>query len=253
MKPYYQESGVTIYHGKCEKVMPLIDKGSIGLVACDLPYGQTAAKWDSQVDFDMLWNNYRRVLSADGAVVLTATQPFSSQLVCSNPKWFRHEWVWRKNRASNFLNAKSSPLRVHETVLVFAPNAARYFPQKTNGHTPVNFARRRANSSPLYRSHGASVNNAGATDRFPLTVQDFDCVDNISAGRFHPTQKPVALFEYFIRSYSLAGETVLDNCAGSGTTAVAAKNCGRKCILIEQEERFCEIAAKRLAQEVLQL
>lgn len=253
MKPYYQDADCTIFHGNCLEVAEHIAAASVHLVLSDLPYGSTAAGWDRRIPFPSLWEMYQRLLTADGSAVLTADQPFLSELVVSNLEWFHCEWIWRKNRASNFLSAKKRPMKNHETVLVFAPQTPRYFPLKTKDHEPVNFARRKENSSPLYRAHGESVNNAGDTTRWPKTVLDIKSVDNCDPERSHPTQKPVALFEYFIRTYSLPGETVLDNCAGSGTAAVAAKQCGRKSILIEGQEEFCEAAAKRMDQGVLEL
>jgi DNA modification methylase len=253
MSIYFQSSFLTVHHGDCMKVMPTLDRVSVALVASDLPYGMTACKWDSGLNLEQLWANYNRVLKPDGAVVLTASQPFTSELVVSNKPWFRYEWIWRKNRSSNFLNAKKQPLKAHESVLVFAPGAPRYFAQKTAGHVPINRAYRRASSSTLYRDHMASVNNGGDTTRWPTTILEVKCLDNISKERVHPTQKPVALFEYLIRTYTREGETVLDNCAGSGTAAIACRNAGRHCVLIEREEKYCEQIVKRLTQGGLAL
>lgn len=252
MKPYYHDEFLTVYHGNCLKIMPLLEPQSVHLVAADLPYGTTNCAWDSKIDLKLLWEQYERIGTPAATLCFTASQPFTSQLVVSKMEWFRHEWIWKKNRSSNFLNAKKQPLKSHESVLIFSQNPPRYFAQKTNGHVPINRAYRKANSSTLYRAHLDSVNNGGDTTRWPTSILEIKCLDNISKERVHPTQKPVALFEYFIRTYSLPGETVLDNCAGSGTVAIACRNAMRKCILIEREEAYCEKIVKRLQQEVLQ-
>lgn len=234
------------------EIMQSLDPVSIDLVAADLPYGTTSCKWDSVLNLEQLWAHYSRLITPSGTFCFTASQPFTSQLVVSKLNWFRHEWIWKKNRSSNFLNAKKQPLKGHESVLIFSPAAPRYFAQKTSGHTPINRAYRRANSSTVYRAHMDSINNGGDTTRWPNSVIEIKCLDNISKERFHPTQKPVALMEYFIRTYSKAGETVLDNCSGNGTVAIACRNANRKCVLIERDEKFCEQTVKRLHQQVLQ-
>ncbi len=254
MKPYYDDGrGIVLYHGNCMELMPKLEVGSVDLVVADLPYGTTACKWDSILDLKTLWLHYQWLLKKHGALCFTASQPFTSQLVVSQIEWFRHEWIWRKNRSSNFLNAKKQPLKGHESVLIFSPNAPRYFAQKTTGHIPINRAYRKENSSTLYRAHLDSVNNGGDTTRWPNSVLEIKCLDNISKERVHPTQKPVALFEYFIRTYSNPGETILDNCAGSGTVAIACRNSNRKCVMIERELKYCQSIVKRLEQGIISL
>lgn len=252
MKPYYDDGkGIVIYHGDCLEIMSHLKSSSIDFVLTDLPYGCTASKWDSKINFEELWDSYRHLLKENTTLCFTASQPFTSQLVVSKLEWFRHEWIWKKNRSSNFLNANRQPLKIHESVLIFSENAPRYFPQKTNGHEPIKKAHRKSNSSELYRSHRDSINNFGSTKRYPKTIIEIKSVDNISKERFHSTQKPVALFEYFIRTYTQPLDVVLDNCAGSGTTAIACRNAGRKCVLIEIDEKYCEISALRISKELL--
>jgi DNA modification methylase len=252
VNPYFQNGGVTIYHGDCLDVMAQLSPESVDMVAADLPYGSTACKWDSVINLDALWKEYSRITKPHAALCFTACQPFTSRLVMSNPRWFRYEWVWQKNRASNFLNAKKQPKKVHESILTFSRNAPRYFAQKTFGHQPINRASRRANSSTVYRTHKASTNSAGDTTRWPKSILNFRCIDNISKERVHPTQKPVELYQYLINTYTLVGETVLDNCSGSGTAGVACLRLGRRAILIESDESYCEKSVARIMKELEQ-
>lgn len=246
MKPYYEHDGITIYHGDCREILPTLSK--VDLVLTDPPYGATSSGWDVAIDGNIIFEMISRF---ECPIVLFAQQPYSSQLVCSKLGWFKHEWIWAKNRASNFLNAKVQPMREHEQILVFFDGKVPYIPQKTEGHDPVNFSRRKANSSSVYGFHKEAVNNAGATDRYPRSILDFKCVDNCSADRYHPNQKPVALMRFLCLTYSLLNDTILDFTCGSGSTLVAAKDLGRNAIGIELDEKYCEIAANRLAQGVL--
>lgn len=245
--PYYSHDGVTIYCADNRNILPLLDP--CGLLLTDPPYGTTASEWDTVPDLDWFW----RVapVTKDGAVVATCSQPFTSQLVCSNLKAFKHEWIWRKNRASNFLSARFQPLKTHESVVVFCRGKLSYNPQITDGHAPVNFARRKANSSTVYGMHKEQVNEAGDTTRYPTSVLDFKCLDNCSPERRHPNQKPVALFDYLCATYASPGTVVLDPWMGSGTTLVAAKQRGLQAIGIERNERDCAYAVERLRQGIL--
>lgn len=175
-----------------------------------------------------------------------ASQPFTSLLVASNLQQFKHEVIWEKNRASNFLNAPVQPMKIHESILVFGRGAITYNPQKTTGHEPVNFARRKANSSTVYGFHREAVNNAGDTTRNPKSIIYFPCVDNDSPDRFHPNQKPTELLRYLIRTYSNEGDTILDFTCGSGTTGVAAEIEKRNSILIDSDDYFCEVSRARI-------
>lgn len=231
----------TILHGDCLELMKDIPDGSIDMILCDLPYGATQNKWDSVIPFELLWRQYERIIKPNGAIVLTASQPFTSALVMSNAKLFKHEWIWEKNRATGHLNAKKAPMKAHESVLVFYKKPPVYNPQKTTGHKPANFNRSRKKETTNYGSFGKLI-SGGQTDRYPRSVQKFHVAQNIE----HPTQKPVALFEYLIKTYSNAGDVVLDNCAGSGTTGIACININRKYILMERDPTYCSIANRRI-------
>ena len=239
MKPYYEHTGITIYHGDCLEIMPTLAAASVDMVLCDLPYGITQNKWDSEIPLDALWAAYRRL--GKGAVVLTAAQPFTSHAVMSNPREFKYSWVWRKEAGTGLLNAKKQPLRNHEDVLVFYAAQPTYNPQWLQGKP---YKCKKGGETSNYNPSGTVVTESDGR-RYPLTVVDFQRDRN----KVHPTQTPVALMEYLIRTYTNPGDTVLDNCMGSGTTLVAAKNLGRKAIGIEIEEKYCEIAAKRLILE----
>lgn len=212
------------------------------MVLCDLPYGTTACRWDTIIPFEPLWAHYKRIIKEGGAIVLTASQPFTSALVMSNPSWFKYEWIWEKSKATGYLNAKKMPLMASESVLVFYKSPPTYNPQKTPGkpynkgtaHRPTN----------VYGAQKETEVKNDTGDRYPRNIIYFRTAE--SEGKLHPTQKPVSLFEYLIRTYTNQGDTVLDNCAGSGTTGIAARNLKRNFILIEKDPEYCEIAKKRL-------
>ena len=236
------------YLGDCLEVMKEIPDGVIDMILCDLPYGTTACKWDSIIPFDALWAEYRRVTKPNAAIVLTASQPFTSTLVMSNLPQFRYQWVWEKSKASNFLLARKQPLKAHEDVLVFAKETPNYFPQKEAG-TPfkgAGRAKKGSKSDVVNEVPNPTFRNDNTGDRFPRSVQYFKTAETEKVGALHPTQKPVELFEYLIKTYTNEGELVLDNCAGSGTTAIAAENCGRKWVCIEQLEEYANKAVERI-------
>lgn len=233
-----------VLHGDCLEWMPQIEDKSINMILCDLPYGTTACKWDTIIPFDMLWEQYERIIKDNGAIVLTGSQPFTSQLVNSNLKYFRYEWIWEKTLATNFMLVKKQPSKKHENVLVFYKQQPIYNPQMEEG-TPYK-------DKPRKRTVGVhgdlettkkAIDNKGT--RYPSSIQKFSNGNN---GNVHPTQKPVLLFEYLIKTYTNEGETVLDNCLGSGTTAVAAINTNRNFIGIEKEWDYCETANKRIEE-----
>lgn len=234
-----------VLEGDCLEVMREIPDGSVDMVLCDLPYGTTACKWDTVIPLELLWEQYERVTKPCAAIVLTASQPFTSALVMSKPDWFRCEWIWHKSNGGGFLNANRHPLKKHESILVFARQSPRYNPQKTVGK-PYKMRRATAGETTRDQSVAGWVTESDGM-RFPTSVQYV-----ASETGLHPTQKPVALFEYLIRTYTNDGETVLDNCAGSGTTAVAAIRTGRDFICIDKEPKYVQIARDRIEKETSQ-
>lgn len=220
-----------------EKMRDIPD-GSVDMVMADLPYGTTACKWDSVIPFEPLWTQYRRVCKKNAAIVLTASQPFTSSLVMSNVKSFRYSWVWMKKKPVGFLNARKRPMPKHEDVLVFSYGKESYYPQGLKEDVKIV---RRSGNSP-YRACGSE--SIRTHSGFPSSELVFQHDKDVG----HPTQKPVALMEYLIRTYTNEGETVLDNTMGSGTTGVACVNTNRNFIGIEMDESYFEIAAKRIQQ-----
>jgi site-specific DNA-methyltransferase (adenine-specific) len=234
----------TLLLGDCLERMAEIPDGSVNMVMADLPYGTTACKWDSVIPFEPLWSAYRRVCKPNAAIVLTASQPFTSALVMSNPSEFCYDLCWEKPAASGHLNAKRRPLRAHESVLVFCRATPPYYFSKTTGHArkvALNVDR----SQKLSACYGgqAGVTSYDSTERYPRSVIKFSSDKQKAA--LHPTQKPVALMEYLIRMFSIRGAMVLDNVMGSGTTGVACINTGRSFIGIERDPGYFAIAQKR--------
>lgn len=235
----------TITQGDCLDVMKYIPDGSVDMILADLPYGTTACKWDTIIPFEPLWGQYERIIKDNGAIVLTASQPFTSALVMSNPRLFRYSIVWDKvNRSTGYGNARRMPLRRHEDILLFYKRLPTYNPQMTQGE-PYK-AVRSGRKPDVYADGGLSpVNTINKGTRFPISILPVKADVKTEMG-LHPTQKPVTLFEYLIRTYTNEGGTVLDNVIGSGTTAVAAINTGRNFIGIEQESDYVEIARRRV-------
>ena len=237
-----------VIRGDCLIEMQKIPDKSIDMILADLPYGTTACKWDTIIPFEPLWEHYKRIIKGNGVMVLTASQPFTSALVMSNIKMFRYSLVWKKTTPTGHLNAKKMPMRIHKDILVFGGN--KYNPQKTQGHIrKVSTAHHKRGSKKTedYGEHG--LTSYDSTERYPTSVLLFKTDKQKSA--LHPTQKPVALFEYLIKTYTNEGDTVLDNCAGSGTTGVACKNLNRNYILIEKEQEYIDIINKRLAIDIV--
>jgi site-specific DNA-methyltransferase (adenine-specific) len=234
-----------LLNGDCLLLLPNIPDKSVDMILCDLPYGTTQNKWDSVISLDTLWSEYIRVLKDAGVVVLTASQPFTSTLVLSNPKMFKHEWIWLKNRGSNFANTVREPMKEHESVLVFSKGKWTYNKQmqeRTGGGKNLIGA--------VQKDKGGKTNNYGnfvskditlSELRVPSSWQKFNCEVGL-----HPTQKPLPLFEYLIRTYTNEGDIVVDNCMGSGTTGVACKNLNRDFIGIELEPEYFQIATERI-------
>jgi site-specific DNA-methyltransferase (adenine-specific) len=239
-----------LYEDDCFNVFPEIEDESVDMILCDLPYGTTACKWDTILPLEDLWLEYKRLIKPHGAIVLTASQPFTSYLVMSNPDMFRYEWIWEKSNGGGFLLANKMPLKRHENILIFYDKLPQYNPQKTEG-TPYS-AKRAFGGYFMGEKQGKEVagwvtENDGS--RYPTSILNF----NNETG-LHPTQKPVALFEYLIKTYTNENDLVLDNCAGSGTTGVACQNLNRNCILIEKEPEYCDIIRERMATvETLQV
>jgi len=234
-----------IYQGDCLELMPSIPDKSIDMILCDLPYGITRNKWDTVIPLKLLWNEYRRLAKHNGVIVLFAQTPFDKVLGCSNLEWLKYEWIWEKDRPSGHLNAKKMPMKAHENILVFYKKLPTYNAQKTIGHKPSNVNGQRLKETTNYGKFKQII-GGGQTDRYPRSIQKFNVV-NSQHGILHPTQKPVALFEYFIKTYTNDGDLVLDNCIGSGTTAIACINTNRNFIGIEKEQKYVDTANKRLA------
>lgn len=220
---------IRLMQGDCLERMKEIETCSVDLVLADPPYGTTACKWDSVIDLDLMWLQLKRIIKPGGAIVMTAAQPFTTTLISSNMKMFKYCWVWHKNRATNFPNAKRRPLTAHEDIVVFFDGAMSYNPQKTTGHKPTNSAKG-ASQGTIYHGENIRDYKGGDTTRYPRTVIEFNCERGL-----HPTQKPVPLMEYLIKTYTNEGDTVIDFTMGSGTAGVAAKNLNRNFIGIEKD------------------
>lgn len=237
-----------LIQGDSIQVMGELEAYSVDLILCDLPYGITRNSWDTLIPFESLWPAYRRLLRPDGAIVLFASPPFSSTLCCSNLSEFRYEFVWNKvNRVSGHLNAKNQPMRMTERILVFSQNSApRYFPVMTAGvpYRAVS-AGRKSNNFGKQRDRVTTESNG---ERFPRDLLEFEADERGTEGRIHPTQKPVDLLSYLIRTYTQDGETVLDNCMGSGSTGVACIRTGRNFVGIELDGAYYDGACSRINQ-----
>jgi DNA modification methylase len=236
-----------ITQGDCLEVMKEIPDKSVDMILCDLPYGTTRNKWDSVIPLDELWVQYERLIKENGAIVLTAQTPFDKVLGVSNLKLLKYEWVWEKDTPTGHLNAKKMPMKAHENILVFYKKLPIYNPQMTTGHKPMNTSYGTSKINNNYGHFNPLPTTDRRTVRYPRSVQKFNKPNN-NGQNTHPTQKPVALFEYLIRTYTNEGEVVLDNCIGSGTTAVACINTGRSFIGIEREADYVEIANKRIEE-----
>ena len=226
----------------CLELLPYVPDGCVDMVLCDLPYGTTQNKWDSVIPFEPLWEQYKRVLKLGGVAVLSAQTPFDKTLGYSNLPWLKYEWIWEKESGTGFLNAKKSPLKSHENVLVFYSSLPTYNPQMETGKP---YICKQGGHGSNYNGPSKEVNitvNTGT--RHPKTVLRFQR----DRTQLHPTQKPIALWEYLIRTYTNEGDTVLDNCCGSGTTGVACRNTGRNFIQMDISEEYCKIAEERLTK-----
>lgn len=215
------------------------------MVLADLPYGVTRNKWDSVIPLDKLWEQYKRVCNDNAAIVLFGQGLFSAKLILSNEEWFRYSLVWHKTNPSGFLNARKMPLRSHEDILVFYKNLPTYNPQKTTGHPrKTSTAKHKRNSKATTNYGDHDLTTYDSTERFPTSILKFK--KDVQKSALHPTQKPVALCEYLIETYTNPGDTVLDNTAGSGTTGVASIKTGRRAILIEKDPEIYRVMVERL-------
>ena len=236
---YYRDDSCVIYNGDCLEVMKDIPSGSIDMVLADPPYGTTACKWDSIIPLEPMWEQLKRIIKPNGAIVMTASQPFTTTLIASNMKMFRYDLKWIKSAGTGFYNANRMPLRAHEDILIWYKKLPTYNPQKTAGKP---YKVKRGSASDVYVGKDLVVTENVTGDRHPLSWKEF----KRDKDKSHPTQKPVALMEYLIKTYTNEGETVLDFTMGSGTTLLAAKNIGRKAIGIELDKAYCDIGVKRL-------
>ena len=241
------------YQGDCLEVMKGIEDKSIDMILCDLPYGalnkgNVNAKWDSVIPFKPLWEQYERIIKDNGAIILFGQGMFSAELMISNKKLWRYNLIWKKgNRISGFLNSKRQPLRNHEDILVFSKRQTVYNPQMTIGEK--NHKKGGGNHKNTQRCYGKLIDTPTilTNEKYPISILDFDR----EHPPIHPTQKPVTLLEYLIKTYTNEGELVLDNTAGSGTTGVACKNTNRNFILIEQDEKYCDIIKERVGCDII--
>lgn len=234
-----------IVHGDCLEVMENIKDGSIDMIMADLPYNTTRNHWDSLIDLKELWVQYERIIKDNGAIVLTAQTPFDKVLGASNLKLLKYEWIWEKTSATGHLNAKKMPMKAHENILVFYKKLPTYNPIKTQGHVrKVSKAEHKVNSKMSTNYNPTGLTTYDSTERYPRSVLKFPNDKQKTA--LHPTQKPVALMEYLIKTYTNPGELVLDNVAGSGSTAIAAMNAGRNFVAIEKEEEYFNLAQQRI-------
>jgi site-specific DNA-methyltransferase (adenine-specific) len=229
-----------IYNENCLEGMKRIPDKSVDMILCDLPYGTTQNKWDSIIPLEPLWEQYTRIIKDNGAIVLTAQTPFDKVLGASNLKLLKYEWIWQKQQGTGHLNAKKMPLKNHENILVFYKQQPTYNPQMTKGKP---YKCKSGKGSSNYNGQ-VSVVTENDGFRYPLTIVSFD----YDKQKLHPTQKPVALFDYLIKTYTNEGETVLDNCMGSGTTAIACLNTNRNFIGFELDENYHKIACERVAE-----
>ena len=241
IKPFLNK----VLQGDCIEVMKELPDNSIDMILCDLPYGTTQCKWDTIIPFESLWKEYRRVAKDNAAIVLTAAQPFTSVLVSSNLKEFKYTWVWEKSKATGYLNAKKMPMRAHEDVCVFYKKPPIYNPQMWKS-TPYNKGSAHRPTEVYGKQKEVLVKNDTGL-RYPRTVQYFKTAE--SEGKvYHPTQKPISLFEYLIKTYSAEGDVILDSCLGAGTTALAAMSCNRNFVGIELDQEYVDISNQRIEE-----
>lgn len=236
---------IELYHGDCLEIMKNIPDRSVDLILTDPPYGTTQCKWDTVIDLQLMWKQLNRIIKEKSPIVLTAQTPFDKVLGASNIKNLKYEWIWEKTAATGHLNAKKQPMKAHENILVFYDGQCNYYPQMTEGHKPTNSFTKRNGDGECY-GKTVEISGGGSTSRYPRSIQVFKSDKQKSS--LHPTQKPVALMEFLIKSYTTEGQTVLDFTMGSGTTGVACKALNRNFIGIELDENYFNIARKRIEE-----
>lgn len=245
----------TLVLGDCLKEMKKIPDKSVDMILCDLPYGTTKNKWDTVIPFDDLWKEYKRIIKPYRAIVLFSQCPFDKKLAMSNPEWLKYEWIWEKSVATGFLNSKYAPLKCHETILVFSDgrcspgsrgkNIMMYVPQMGTGN-PYTYTRKRTSQSASYQKFNDGNTRINEGTRYPRDILRFSGESKSK----HPTQKPVELLEYLIKTYTNEGELVLDNCMGSGSTGVACVNTNRRFYGIEILKEYFDIAKERIENAI---
>ncbi|MFW6016551.1 MAG: DNA-methyltransferase [bacterium] len=243
-----------IYNENCLIGMNKIEDKSIDMILCDLPYGTTNCSWDSIIPLDKLWSHYKRIIKDNGAILLFAQKSFDIILGNSNIEWLRYEWIWEKTQATGHYNAKKMPLKAHENILVFYKQLPTYNPQKTIGHKPTNSYTKylsTQNNTEIYNNANKEITGGGNTDRYPRSV--LTLASDKQKSYFHPTQKPLELCKYLIKTYTNENEIVLDNCMGSGTTAVACLSTNHNFIGFEwcpnePHDKYYKVALKRLSK-----
>jgi site-specific DNA-methyltransferase (adenine-specific) len=233
-----------LFHGDCLDILPALEDASIDAIIADIPSGRTACAWDSVIPFDSMWAQLRRIIRPKCAIVLLGcTQPFTSALVISNAPWFRHHWIWQKTKATNYVKARQMPMRYHEDICVFSSAGVRYYPQMRAGKEWTRIYHYRNKADAIIQDTRTAGTQSSGAGRFPSSVLLFAG----DGGDLHPTQKPLALLEYLIKTYTNAGETVLDFCYGSGTTGHACANLERSFVGIEKDAGYYASGAQRIA------
>jgi site-specific DNA-methyltransferase (adenine-specific) len=229
--------------GDCLELMKDIPNGSIDMILCDLPYGTTKNKWDEVISFNDLWNNYKRVIKENGAIVLFGSQPFTTDLINSNRKDFRYEIIWDKKMVTGFATCKVQPMKCHENIIVFYSKKPTYNPQLRAVKKPFG----KILDGVKSENYGDLVNNGKRGVGYPKTIIEFSKPNNLSKdGNLHPTQKPIGLIEWLVKTYTNENDLVLDNCAGSGTTSIACLNTNRQFIVMEKEQKYYDIILNRV-------
>jgi site-specific DNA-methyltransferase (adenine-specific) len=250
MTANWKAKDIALYLGDCLDIMPRFKYMSFDMILCDLPYGTTACKWDTIIPFEPLWEQYKRIIKDNGMIVLMASQPFTSKLIISNLPMFQYCWFWEKEQGTGINTAKLKPLRIIEEIAVFYKNKPSYFPQMIPRKKPLKITSTFQNKSESETLGKLNKYIRISTETYPVTLIKF-CRDR--KNRLHPTQKPIALFEYLIKTYTNERDIVLDNCIGSGTTAIACINTGRRCVGIEKDENYFKVAVQRISDYIKEI